>query len=621
MTNRRIAIWQFLQKVHSPLLFKVARGLAMVVGVFLLFALGMRFAGPYLISSTVVRSAIERSITVWTGYRTEIHGDTDLAYWPTSRIIITDISIYDDRPGNTSPLMEIPRLVAFFDLFSMLRGVPDFSDFRISKPIVNLERQNDGSLNWSSKGRIAQAIAFFENADADVSKFPKDLDLSVGNIQIENGIINVSSIRGMTFSVSNVTASISWPHLSMPVTATMNAALNLNAFNLTATAKNPLSLLAGRNEPLDLQIASNAFDLGFSGITNLMHNGFIAGHVTMQAPSLADLGLYFGLSSEKTGALKDFNLDSDVSSEGSTLKLSRLKFNVASTSASGVMDIGLDPEKPLQINGTLAFDKFSVDKVVDAFGPSASGSMDTGFLQRIRMDLRLSADEATYAGLSLQKLAAGIRISDGRASLDIGESTFLGGTLNGRILIKDNSIAGTGGGQIDLHAEQIDLGGLSAAIGLPGPYPNAIGTVNLTAATDVALPKTRLSDYRGFLELSTLDGVLKNFDESQFRTLARKKKFFQLKEAEIGDYPFSSFSLLANFSDGIAEIKNVDVAGSDSEIALNGVVPYPEFSLALTGSIKKTLPTASDPDLNVFIGGTIASAVVSPISIAPDSKQ
>jgi len=221
----------------------------------------------------------------------------------------------------------------------------------------------------------------------------------------------------------------------------------------------------------------------------------------------------------------------------------------------------------------LAFNKFSVDKAVDAFGPSASGSIDTRFLQRIRMDLRLSADEATYAGLSLQKLAAGIRISDGRASLDIGESTFLGGTLNGRILIKDNSVAGTGGGQVDLHAEQVDLGGLATAIGLPGPYPAGTGTVNLSAATGVALPKTRLSDYRGFLELSTLDGVLKNFDENQFRALAGKKKFFQLKEAESGDYPFTSFNLLANFADGIADIKNVQVVGDESEITLNGVVP------------------------------------------------
>jgi len=310
------------------------------------FSAGNAFCLPYLISSSVVRSAIERSITVWTGYRTEIHGETDLAYWPTSRIIITDVSIYDDRLENKTPLMEIPQLIAFFDLFSMLRGVPDFSDFQISKPVINLERRSDGSLNWASKGRIAQAIAFFENADADITAFPKDLDLNVGNIQIDNGILNVSSIRGMTFSVSNVTASISWPRLSMPITATMNAAINLNAFNLNATAKNPLSLLAGQNEPLDVEIASNAFNLGFSGITNLLHNGFISGHVTMQASSLADLFLNLGLTSEKTGALKDFNLDSDVSTEGSTLKLNRLNFTVASTSASGVMDIGLDPGKP-----------------------------------------------------------------------------------------------------------------------------------------------------------------------------------------------------------------------------------------------------------------------------------
>lgn len=613
-------IRQILKLLRPSVLFAVLRRLAFLLGLLVLIALGMRLAGPYVISSAVVRGAIEQSITLWTGYRTVIRGETDLAYWPTSRVVLQNVSIYANESDEQVALVEIPRLTAYFDLFSMLRGIPDFSGFHVLKPKINFDPNKNGLLNWSKDSRLAQAIAFFDNPGADISDFPADLDLHIGAIEIENGILNVTSVRGMTFSLSNITASVSWPHLSKAVSINMNGALNLSAFNMNVIAANPLPLLAGKNEPLEVRLESNAVNLSFSGITNLMNSGFVSGQLSMNAPSLSDLFLYAGFSSEKTGALSDFKLVSDISGEGSTLRLSNLAFSVSSTKATGVMDIGMAPNSPPQISGTLAFDRFSVDKAVEAFGPSASGAIDTHFLQTIRLDLRLSAEEATYSGLSLKDLGAGIRIADGRASLDIGESAFLGGTLMGRLAIKDDAAAGTGGGQLELRAEKIDIGTLAKAIKLPGPYPDTIGTINLSAATDVPLPTTRISDYHGSLELIASEGTLKNFDEAAFRTLAAAKKFFQLKEAEVGDFRFDSFSLNTSFADGIGDIRKVQIVGPDSDIEINGVLPYPEFSLAMTGKLKKKSDNSSEPDLNVFIGGTLASAVISPVTVMINNK-
>jgi AsmA protein len=564
---------------------------------------------------------MERGISQWTGFRTVIKGDSDLAYWPSSRIVINQVLIYADDDQAKAPLIEIPRLVAFFDLFSMLRGVPDFSEFTFFKPTINLESEQNGALNWSSRGKLAQAIAFFKEPAADKSQFPKDLDLRLGDVRIENGIINFHSIRGMTFTVSNITASIAWPSLTRPLTATVNAALNLNPFNLTLVASNPLPLLAGRNEPLDVTVESDPLDLSFSGVTSLQNQGFINGHLSMQAPSLADLFLYAGLSEEKTGALNDFTLSSEVSSEGSTLRLNGLTFSVASTTASGVMDIGLAPQALPQITGTLAFDRFSIDKAVEGFGPTASGAMDTSFFQRIRMDLRVSAEEATYSGLSLQKLAAGIRIADGRATLNLGESAFLGGRLSGRLLVRDTSSSDKGGGSVDLRAEQIDLGALARAIPLTGPYPDAKGTIVLSASTDQPLPETSLANYHGTLEFSALNGTVNHFSEAELRRVSASKKFFSLKETENGDYPFQSFTLTAGFADGIADIKTMQIIGRDSEIVIDGMVPYPAFSLALTGSLTQRANKSAPEAMQMFIGGTVASAVLSPIPSTQNTRQ
>jgi AsmA protein len=602
----------FLSAGHPSFWRSALRRLGIVIGLVALFALGMRVAGPYLISSSVVRSAMERGISQWTGFRTVIKGDSDLAYWPSSRIVINQVLIYADNDQNKEPLIEIPRLVAFFDLFSMLRGVPDFSEFTFFKPTINLKSDENGALNWSSRGKLAQAIAFFQEPSADPGQFPKNLDLRLGDVRIENGIVNFQSIRGMTFTVSNITASIVWPKLTQPLTATVNAALNLNPFNLNLVAANPLPLMAGRNEPLDVSVQSNPLNLSFSGMTSLQNRGFINGHLSVQAPSLADLFLYAGLSEEKTGALNDFKLSSTVSSEGSTLRLNDLTFSVASTTASGVMDIGLEPHTLPQITGTLAFDRFSIDKAVEGFGPTASGAMDTSFFQRIRMDLRVSAEEATYSGLSLQKLAAGIRI---------GESAFLGGRLSGRLLVRDTSSSDKGGGSVDLRAEQIDLGALARAIPLTGPYPDAKGTIMLSASTDLPLPETSLANYHGTLEISALNGSVNHFSEAELRKVSASKKFFSLKETETGDYPFQSFTLTAGFADGIADIKTMQIIGRDSEIVIDGMVPYPAFSLALTGSLTQRADPSAPEALQMFIGGTLASAVLSPIPSTQNTRQ
>ena len=49
------------------------------------------------------------------------------------------------------------------------------------------------------------------------------------------------------------------------------------------------------------------------------------------------------------------------------------------------------------------------------------------------MDLRLSAKSADFAPFSLQDLAAGMRIENGRASFDVGDSQFMDGRMTGRI--------------------------------------------------------------------------------------------------------------------------------------------------------------------------------------------
>jgi hypothetical protein len=46
----------------------------------------LRVAGPYVVSTGLVRSGIEDSLSRWTGYNAEITGRPVIEFWPTPRI-------------------------------------------------------------------------------------------------------------------------------------------------------------------------------------------------------------------------------------------------------------------------------------------------------------------------------------------------------------------------------------------------------------------------------------------------------------------------------------------------------------------------------------------------------
>ncbi|MBX9469204.1 MAG: hypothetical protein KL839_15680 [Rhizobium sp.] len=87
-----------------------------------LVSIALRVAAPHLISSAVVRSAIESSMAQWAGHPVTIEDVSELRFWPQPEVTIEGVTIRraSDRPDE--PFVEIQRLSAEFSLLSAVKG-------------------------------------------------------------------------------------------------------------------------------------------------------------------------------------------------------------------------------------------------------------------------------------------------------------------------------------------------------------------------------------------------------------------------------------------------------------------------------------------------------------------
>jgi AsmA protein len=602
--------WRSLaQPVLKSLWLKMA-GLFIVA--LLVGALGLRLLGPYIISTPVVRTALEEAITEWSGYKTVIGGETDIAYWPVPRIILNDVRIYADDSAPNAPLARADIISANYGFLSMLRGHPDFYNLEIFRPEITIERAEDGHFNWKNRGRIAEAIAFFNPGNDPTRALPQYLNAKVGKVSVVDGTAVFKLAKGRDYHFTHMGAEFNWAQLSDTLSMNAHATLFGTEFSVEFSTENPLALLAGQNTDVSMNINSRPLSAQFSGIANIFKSGFVSGSVELSAPSLAEPMSWFTEPVAAAYSINNIKLKADMAAGDSVVRLDNLALSLDGTNATGVLDISRSDDRLPKITGTLAFDQFNILAFLQAFSPFSTFGRDASLVQQMNLDLRISSQVASFHTLSLTNVGAGARIENGRASLDIGDSQFLGGTLTARLAISDDDTKGKG--ELHVMARNIDLEALDGILKIPGPWPLANGSLELNLKTGKPLIETRLDDISGMVRMTARRGTLRGFDETEFRKKAANKAFFNLGDVDQNGFAFNTLAMEATFQDGIANVKNANIASADTTINLNGVIPYPTMSLALAGTLRPTKDSQTvEPALNFFIGGSWPDAVISPV--------
>lgn len=604
-TLRRFFGWK---KVRP--FFKVRFVFAVIVLVLLLSA-AQRFAGALFIPPGSIQKLVSASITDWTGYRVVVHGSTERSFWPTAYISLEDVEIFPADPSASQPLMRAKQVTGKFDVFSALQGDPIINSVILESPQFYVTRHGDGTLNWHPEGKLANLRKGGANADLTGSQ--------LSDFQIDDGTVHFVQDGKSEIQIDGLDGTFSWPSLSSRASFNLQGELGGKPVHFTGSSSEAAQLLLGNGGQFTLALKSAVADASFSGKANLDVHPYMAGDFNADINDTPSVAEWIGLDLPAVRALKAVNLQAAISSEGTRFNLSNLTMKLDNAQATGFLEGGWQGEKSVPyLSGTLAFDKFDMTGFLSAFVLRKGNllnvlpPLDPSFLRQFQLDLRLSAVNATLAGIPLTDIAASARIDQGFASFAIATSQYGKGNMAGELTLRDQS-SNDQNCSLHLQVRDIDLGALRDQFSIKGPWPQALATGSIDLAANVPFSPFGHLELNGSMNLETGSGQLNGFDPVAFRTLAQKRNFFDLDQAGGSALEFTSLKLKANVENGIAELTQAEFTGTDNSLQLSGIIPYKNSSLALVGTLSAAAGQQT-PSERFFAGGAWPNIVISPVS-------
>jgi AsmA protein len=599
----------------------VARTTGIILLTILIVFAVFRATAPFLISSGLVRSGIERVLSEWTGYRAQIEGDPTLEFWPTPRVTLNQVTIREPT-RNGKVLGHVDSLSADFSLWSAIRGHARFHEFHFLRPTLYIRRDENGLIDWTNEGRLSKAIEQAEATSGQGLSMRKDQDAAIGLLTIEDGSVEMTDERsGSIYKLNAVNADISWPRLSKALSAVILARFNGQDIKLNFDSAQPLLFFAGKNVDTTTSFVSPLISWTYTGITSISDYSALSGNLQLNVPNVPSFMAWSGQRMPAADALKNISLNADIAAIDNGVRLNNLSFKINDSTASGIMDLNYTKAGKPKISGTLAFDQMNLNPFLAAFSMrlAAETAIDALLngnpLQRLDLDLRLSSNKAALGPFQFENIGASLLVAGGKAKFDIGDSSFESGSLTAHLEVAPGDF--DGGGKLQISIRNADFGGLFTRLKLIGPLPMpSSGSLDLALSTTKPIWVANLSDVAGTLHFTSTAGSFREFDISAFRALATEKAFFRMSDIASTSFDFDSISLDASFAKGSAEVQNASVVGRNETITFNGVVPFRTNGLALSGAIEATSPSDADelPMLPFFIGGSWPNPVVSPVA-------
>jgi AsmA protein len=450
---------------------------------------------------------------------------------------------------------------------------------------------------------------------------------ALGTVTIEDGTLRW--IRDPGADAERLTAingSLAWTAPTAPARANITAIFRGEQMTLNGSTSAPLLFLGKTVAPVEIRLVSPPLTLEFKGSGSLGPDLYASGALRLVSASVRRTLEWSGADIKPGEALGALELTAQLSAEPTRAKLNDLIVLIDANRGIGVLDVELRQDTPPMIAGTLAFNSLDIASFLQAFTPLPRGgadiasTIDTRFLREIGLDLRLSAQSASFGPVVLSNLAAAARVEQGRANFDVGDATAYGGSLIGRIAVSEKGI--DGGLDVQLSTRNTNFGQFFDAVGLSGPLPRGTGSLDIELTSPYPTWATALTDLTGQVRLALDTGFVPGLDVVKFRELAATERFFDLEQlGASARFAFESARFEAMIAAGEADLKIAELVGPQQTISLSGVIPYTRSSLAIAGILGRTPPageaaaTEQDtlPPVRFFLGGSWPQPVISPV--------
>jgi AsmA protein len=609
----------------------ILAGLAALVAVFWL-------ALPSLISTELVRERFELEISNSIGQDVKFGNNPKFTLWPTANIQLDNVIVADNELDDEGSLLQAESFSADVSLLSTLLGEPHFSNYKLVRPTVRIEIYPNGSSNWSPASNIIRSSidnAIQDGATTQLSNVQSGIPLTnsqflnFGNIQIEGGTVQLITNPGSDPErITAINGNINWPDIKAPIAIDVDAIFRGERVNLNIVNQEPLAFLDGGSVAIGIGLQSALVNFDFDGDIEVMNTIFVDGKLSLDTPSVRRALEWSGNQIKPSAALGAVELSAEISGDMSGAKLDDLVIKIGENRGVGIVDLSVEENAPPIITGTLAFNSLNISSFLRAFTPLPKSSedladtIDTRFLKQLGLDLRLSAQTASFGPVDMSNLAAGVQVNKQDATFNVGAASAYGGQLNGKISISERGI--DGGGEISVSARGINFGDLYSNLEILGPLPIGIGDLDVKLLSNRPLWATVLNDIKGDINISVKDGTIPNLSLSMVKQFGNEQQFFNLSDVANGQIDFQLAELSTSIERGVARLNTAQVQTPNETVTFSGIVPFAKGSFAVFGTIlDKAEPLVLNladpnavspslvPTLQYFIGGSWPNPVIS----------
>jgi AsmA protein len=587
-------------------------GRVLLISMATLIVLGIifRIAAPFMISTRVVRESMENSVSQWTGHSATIGKVSRIRFWPHPEVTLTDITINRDTGKGEKTLAKIAELSATFDLGKALLGQPVFENFHLVDPHVTLTRTRAGSLEWTDGGLLMEAIADAGQTSGR-GAVALERDAPIGEMQVTNGTIEiVNDGDGQSMQFDAINGTLDWPKLSGAVEINAETIFRGRRITLDVSTSQPLLLLAGRSG-LFQGLASTDIGLArFNGMASFSPRGYFSGDAELRTSDMPAMLRWLDINPALADGLFSASATAKIIADSDDLRFEELSLGLNDEHATGLLEIDTPLQGQPRLSGTLAFDHIDFLRLLKAMEPAIGDDNEKlpSLVRRLELDLRISARTAALGAVQLQDVALGLMNVAQQFRLDILDGSMQPGRLTGRVnTIKDNERDAVA---IRLSLRGADFAAIARQFNMTGPVPATQGTFDLSLDLPRPLNRDAWNSAVGTIQFNSGPGRLDGLNLSTIRQLAGQKPYFALGEAADGSLDFDSIKANAVVHDGIADIREAQIAGANDLVTLTGAVPLVNRSFALSATV--TPKAGTDKPLNLFIGGAWPSPVFWP---------
>ncbi|RWD40279.1 AsmA family protein, partial [Mesorhizobium sp.] len=402
--------------MSSPL---IRRGIWAIGVAVLVIALAVA-ALPLVASTRIVRDRIAWEMSAWSGFRVTIDGAPRIEVWPNFRAILTDVTLSQWTEGDAPPVIEAERVEVNLSAMAALRGDVVFSTARLIRPTIRVQRAAHGFFlpALPSGGRItrsidiARAVVSANPAKPDLSKLPAD---PFGTVEFRNGRV-VTSVDGKDAEIlSSLSGQANWAAMNSNATLSATGIWRGESVAVDAASSNPLVLFGGGAAPMTLSFKAAPANFSFDGVASMSENAYFDGQAKFAAPSLRRVLEWSRAGIAPGAAIGSVSVSSKVTATSGRIKFENTEIALDDNPGMGALDFSFGEARPV-IAGTLAFETLDLRSFLSAFTPLAPtdgagpGEIDISVADRIDLDLRLSAAQATAGAIQLADVAAAAQV-------------------------------------------------------------------------------------------------------------------------------------------------------------------------------------------------------------------